>query len=365
MGTENKRERIRCGPGIESRSPSPGSGSGEKSAKERIKTVFYITEQGRKLAGRIAGRFPHTEILKFNANKIASLWSTSDSMIFIMASGIVVRTIAPLLKDKMTDPAVIVMDERGSFVISLLSGHIGGANALAAEVADSLDAQAVITTASDVQGKLSLDVWASENDLYIDDLGKLKTLSMKIVSGEKIKVYTKLPFLKERVPEEFEIVRKLEDADLIVSSTLLKSKALFLRPRNLVAGIGCNRGTEQGEIEEVFQSVLLEANLSLHSVKKLATIDVKSDEQGILDFSRQRGIPLAFFSNDDLNDAAREFSIESSPAVKAATGAVAVCEPAAILGAMEMGSDITLIKPKEKRGNVTLAIAKAKFMLSE
>jgi cobalamin biosynthesis protein CbiG len=267
------------------------------------------------------------------------------------------------VEDKKKDPAVVVLDEKGRHAISLLSGHIGGANNLASEIADYLGAKAVITTASDVQGKLSLDLWAMEHNLYVDDYEKLKTLSAKIVNGQKVTLISDCPREAECLPEEFTVVDSVEDADMIISEKIIDQDALFLRPRNLFAGIGCNRRTAKEEIAEVFNSVLSEEKLSVHSVRNIASIDLKKDEQGLLEFAHDARLPVEFFSRDDLNDAAMKYNIEASSAVKAATGAVAVAEPAAILGAMKICNDVTIIRPKEKRGNVTLAIAKARFML--
>jgi cobalamin biosynthesis protein CbiG len=325
--------------------------------------IFYITRPGHTLAERIAHLYPHGEIEKFSIHAFSKKWKSSKYIICIMATGIVVRAVAPLVEDKKKDPAVVVLDEKGRHAISLLSGHIGGANNLASEIADYLGAKAVITTASDVQGKLSLDLWAMEHNLYVDDYEKLKTLSAKIVNGQKVTLISDCPWEAECLPEEFTVVDSVEDADMIISEKIIDQDALFLRPRNLFAGIGCNRRTAKEEIAEVFNSVLSEEKLSVHSVRNIASIDLKKDEQGLLEFAHDARLPIDYFSKDDLNDAAMKYNIEASSAVKAATGAVAVAEPAAILAAMKICNDVTIIRPKEKRGNVTLAIAKARFML--
>ena len=229
---------------------------------EHRQIIFYITDNGHNLAEKIAGLYHDAEILRFNSKKFADRWTTSKNIICIMATGIAVRAAALLLKDKRTDPAVVVLDEKGSFVISLLSGHIGGANMLAQRIADFLGAQAVITTASDVQGKLALDLWASENNLYIEDFEKLKNLSAKIVTNRKIKVHTDYSLNTEKMPEEFTIVDSPDQADIIISNGIMEQDALFLRPKNLFAGIGCNRGTAKEEIKEIVDAVLQREKLS-------------------------------------------------------------------------------------------------------
>jgi len=330
---------------------------------EQQTSIFYITKNGFKVAQKILKILPDAEIIKFNTQALEHKWHTAKKLIFIMATGIVIRVIAPLIKDKITDPAVVVLDEKGTFVISLLSGHIGGANELAREIANYIRAQPVITTASDVQGKLSLDIWAIEKKLYIEDFEKLKKLSAKIVDGEKIKVYTEYPFMKNQIPEEFEPVNTVTKAELIISHRIIKSKALFLRPGNLFVGIGCNRGTTKKEINEMISEVFRKEKLSFHSIKSLATIDLKKDEKGVIEFARDNNLAIDFFTKDELNNAVGAYNMKKSKTVEKATGVVAVAEPAAILSAKKLSNNCILIIPKEKRRNVTLAVAKAEFML--
>ncbi|NOZ68453.1 MAG: cobalamin biosynthesis protein CbiG [Deferribacteres bacterium] len=326
-------------------------------------SIFYITGNGRKLAGRIAGLYPDAEILKFNSGIFAEKWRESGNIICIMAAGIVVRAAAPLLKDKTTDPAVVVLDEKGSYAISLLSGHIGGANELARRIAGHIGAQAVITTASDVQGKLSPDLWAMERNLHVEDFDKLRKISARLLRGEPVRVNTEYPVSTGGLPREFVPVDAPGEADIVISHRLVDCAALFLRPKNLVAGIGCNRATAESEIRQVFEDVFREEGLSVRSVKCIATIDLKRDEKGLLDFARNNGLDIEFFSSSDLNNAAMRYGIAESASVRTATGAAAVAEPAALLAARGLFDNCTLITPKRKRGNVTLAIAQAEFTL--
>ncbi|KPJ99119.1 MAG: hypothetical protein AMK71_10245 [Nitrospira bacterium SG8_35_4] len=329
--------------------------------------VFYVTDNGRRLAQRIQALYPGARIMKFTSAgavpELPLIWKESKGLIFIMATGIVVRTIAALLNDKRTDPAVVVLDENSEFAISLLSGHIGGANALAREIADYIGARAVITTASDVQGKLSLDLWAEEKNLFAEDAGKLKEISAKIVNGKTLRVFSELAFMPERVPAEFTIVDSAEQADVIISSRLLQSNVFFLRPRNLIAGIGCNRGTHKEEIASVVAEIMQDEKLSPHSIKSIASIDLKKDETGLLEYAQDNALIIAFFSAEELNLASSNNKLARSETVMAATGAAGVAEPAALLAARTVSDDYSLIVPKQKRGNVTLAIAKAEFIL--
>jgi cobalamin biosynthesis protein CbiG len=353
-----------------------GSKSEVRSRKSEVKkdrktnapaAIFYITKEGHKLAERIQALFPDTEVLKFTSvgtiHELPLQWRECKSLIFIMATGIVVRTIAPLLKDKRTDPAVVVLDEKGRYVISLLSGHLGGANKLAGEIANFLGAQAVITTASDVQGRIALDMWADEKGLYVEDFDRMKRLSSKIVNGKRVKVYTGNSIVLRQAPDEFNIVGSPDKAEIIISEKLYKRPALFLRPGNLFAGIGCNRGTSRDEIQKEFTALLKKNRLSACSVGSIATIDLKKDEEGLLEFAEDNGLSIRYFQAEALNAAADELGIEGSKRVMAATGAVAVSEPAAVLAARQTSDKVEIIIPKVKRGNVTLAIAKAEFTL--
>jgi cobalamin biosynthesis protein CbiG len=335
--------------------------SGNKS--EHRPVIFYITDNSFKLARRLLALFPDADIVKFDMAVFEDKWNNTGKIICIMAAGIVVRSAASLLKDKKTDPAVVVMDEKGEYAISLLSGHIGGANALARRIAEYLDAQAVITTASDVQGKIALDLWAEEENLYVEDREKLKRLSSKIVNGQTIKVCSEHAMGVEHIPEEFEMVETPDRAEMIITDRLLSEDALILRPRTLFVGIGCNRGTAMEEIREAVDAAFQKERLSPCSINRVASIDIKKDEQGLLDFARGNGLKIEFFSKDELNRTALSHNMTESETVRAATGAVAVAEPAAILASERLIRKSVLVMPKLKRGNVTLAIAKAESML--
>ena len=325
--------------------------------------LFYITDTGRVLAEKISRLYPESQVLKYSPGLFAEQWSASKALICIMAAGIAVRAIAPLLKDKRSDPAVVVLDEKGEYAVSLLSGHIGGANAFAREIAGYLGAQAVITTASDVQGKVALDLWAMEHDLYVEDYQKLKALSTRIVNGGKVQLMAECPVDTQNLPVELELADQPEKADIIISERVSVGKALFLRPRNLFGGIGCNRGTGSDEIREFIMSVCEDEGLSFHSIGGIATIDMKRDEAGLIDFARDNGLHIDFFSKDELNREAEAQQVTRSEVVMTATGAVAVAEPAALLCAKKYNDSCAIIRPKLKRGNVTFAIARADFTL--
>lgn len=314
--------------------------------------IFYITKQGGSLANRLRGLFPQVEIERFSAQGVERAWNSCRSLIFVMASGIVVRTIAPLIKDKRTDPAIVVLDEKGRFAVSLLSGHLGGANEITKRIADFLGAEAVITTSSDVNNLLSIDLWAMDNNLAIENWKVLPHIQTKLIDEGKLNIY--LDNINMKLPDCFIQVPDPSSADIIITNKQSIKKAppvLYLHPKNLVAGIGYNSGTSTEEIEEVVKSVLAENNLSFLSIDSIATIDIKGNEKGLSVFAERYNLKVRIFSADELN---RVNGVQRSEAVFNATGAYAVAEPAALLGA-EKG---VLLVPKIKRGNVTVAVAK-------
>jgi cobalt-precorrin 5A hydrolase/precorrin-3B C17-methyltransferase len=326
--------------------------------------ILYITNNGLTLAQRLTGLYPDVRVLRFKSEAVPELWDDCRNLIFIMAAGIVVRTIASLIKNKKTDPAVVVLDEKGRFVISLLSSHLGGANRIAREIADFLGSEAVITTASDINNMPSIDLWAKENNLIIDNWDLAPKISTTFINTGILRVY---PEIDINLPEEFLKVEP-RSADVLITNKIdiynrpsgkeIKYPArrygmkdrLYLRPQNLVIGIGCNSGTSEGEIEEAVRKVLEENNLSFLSINSLATIVKKGNEPGLVTFAEKYNFEIKKFTPDELN---RVEGIARSESAFQATGAIAVSEPAALLAS---GNNRLLI-PKQRMGNVTVAVA--------
>ncbi len=299
---------------------------------------------------------------------IASLWKEFDGFVLIMATGIVVRMIAPLLQSKETDPAVVVMDEAGKFAISLLSGHLGGANELAERCASASGACPIITTATDANDLPSFDMLAKEQGWVIDDISLVKTLNAMLLDNEEIAVVDPTGQARLRLHGRgkvtfCETVTEAADCSahgfLFVSNRLLPSefspeKTLILRPRNLVLGIGCNRGTPASEIDELVKLHLAQLSLSLKSVCYIASVAAKRDEAGLVEYAERLGVPLRCFENDELNRVV--FPSPPSEHALAAVGVAGVAEPAAILAS---GGGRLLLN-KVKSPNVTLAVAELK-----
>lgn len=296
---------------------------------------------------------------------IAGLWHKVDGFIFIMASGIVVRMIAPLLKSKETDPAVIVMDDSGRFAIALLSGHLGGANELAERCAFITGSRAVITTATDANDLPSFDMLAKEQGWVIDDISRVKVLNSLLLDDREIAVVdptglTRCCFRGKGKLSFYDTFSEAMDSPargfLFVTNRHLPPQnlpqsLLILRPRNLVLGIGCNRGTCVEEIDAFVGVQLRRILFSLKSVRAIATAEAKQDEAGLIAYAEQHNIPLIFFASEELN----RVEAPSPPSQHAleAIGATGVAEPAAILAS---GGGRLLLK-KVKSANVTLAVA--------
>lgn len=344
--------------------------------KPEIKTaIFYITDNGFALAKKLNSLYPDAKVFKFKPDTVSEFWGKHKSFIFIMASGIVLRTVAPLIKDKRTDPAVVVLDEKGRFAVSLLSGHLGGANKLAKEIADFLNSkrglagetkshprtEAVITTASDVNNLPAIDLWAKENDLIIEDWKALPYIATRFLNDGKLNVYSDIEI---SMPKGFQTTDNPESADMLITnkndlfanSPIHQFARLYLRPKNLVIGIGCNSGTSAVETEDAVKRALAEKNLSFLSIHSVATIDIKADEKGLNKFVRGYGFPIKTFAADELNKISSASGVRSLEIVFKATGAYAVAEPAALLAS---GADELLVR-KQKIGNVTVAVAEKK-----
>ncbi len=303
---------------------------------------------GEELAKQLeADFFPCKKIFKQTLTKV---WQEYEGIVCIMATGIIVRTIAPLIQDKQSDPAVVVCDEKGQFAISLLSGHLGGANELAHKVAKITKGQPVITTASDVLGKTALDIWCRENGLQYSNK-KLFTQAMgKLVDTGSLAICSQ--YALANLPADFTLTDEPEQADLIITSKITSYvNKLHLYPRSLIVGIGCKRDTPAKAIQKAILSACKENDLAPQAIAALASITLKKDEQGLLEYAQENNSPLFFFTSEELNNVP---GIEaSSPTVQRITGAKAVAEPAALLAA----GTTNLLVGKIKHPAVTTAIA--------
>lgn len=282
----------------------------------------------------------------------------AGALIFICAAGIAVRLTAPFIVHKAKDPAVIVFDEKLRYCIPVLSGHLGGANELALKLASKTGAEAVITTASDINGMTAVDMFAKDNGLAIADLEKAKEYTAALLSGETLNVVNEagdvtgdmilpggyLPSDEHKGYGKRYIIRvaykENDDAP---------DDALILIPRCLKLGIGCRMGTPAERIEEAVSKCLEKHGLLIDAIEEVCSIDIKKDEEGILSFCKDKGIGYTTYTADELNTLKGDFS--RSDFVKEHAGVDNVCERSAMM----KGS--RLLVSKEKYDGITLAVA--------
>ena len=286
---------------------------------------------------------------------VGNLFSWCDQLVFIGSTGMAVRGIAPWVKDKKPDPGVLVIDEGGTYVISLLSGHIGGANALTVSLAAAIGAQPIVTTATDVEGKFSVDAWAKGQGLHIGSMALAKAVSAAILEGD-VPICADCP-LPEKLPAG---LVKGEEGELgIYVGTHARRpfrQTLVLTPKVLTLGLGCRKNTPEEAIEALVSRVLAEKGLSRAAIRGAASIDLKAKEPGLLAFCGHRGIPVKFYSAGELKAVPGQFT--PSAFVSSVTGVDNVCERAA---AAEGGR---IIVPKTAENGVTVAISEKEWEVS-
>lgn len=284
-----------------------------------------------------------------------------NALLFIGACGIAVRSIAPYLTDKLKDSPVLVMDEKGRYVIPILSGHMGGANELAVLLAGATGAKPVITTATDLNEKFAVDLFAKRNRLSIANREGIGKVSAKILEGKEITIAIEAGHREENgtVPEGVRVAEypPLGPVDVVISSEKNMSHgALFLRPREYVIGIGCKRGIPTEKIEELISWKIKELGISVEQIFAAASVSQKRNEQGIIAWCRKEGIPFLTYSPEELQKV--EGAFKSSSFVKDTVGVGNVCERAAVRGCEGEGR---LIAPKWVKDGVTIAVARRKW----
>ncbi|MGD9947070.1 MAG: cobalt-precorrin 5A hydrolase [Desulfobulbus sp.] len=313
------------------------------------------SQLGRSLATDLGGDFYACRGKL--AHVMREVWGAYSGIICIMATGIVVRTIAPLLVDKYRDPAIVVCDELGRFSISLISGHLGGANGLAQQIAEVTGGQAVLTTASDVLGKTALDLWCRDRRLSVINKESFTRIMGKLVDQGSLTIWSRSPL--GSLPEDLIPVAERHSADIVIDYRSKDSDCgTLLVPKALVIGVGCNRDTPAEIIAKAVQSTCEQHNIRPEAVARLASIDIKQDEAGLLAYAAERGLSIDFYDKDQLNQVKH---VSTSEAVLRATGAKGVAEPAALLSA---GTGARLLVPKMKWVDATTAVAEMAYPLT-
>ena len=311
--------------------------------------VFAFTRQGCRTAREAARALNPQQCRRFAPEKfgqtdfeayappladfMAPVFSWADAILFVGSTGMALRAIAPWVRDKKTDPAVLVVDEGAHFVIPLLSGHIGGANALAARLAEALGAAAAVTTATDVNGRFSVDAWAAARGLHIDDMKAAKAVSAAILEGP-VPLCSDFPVVGELPPGV--TAGEAGPVGICVSCWRKRPFAatLLLVPRAVRLGIGCRRGTPAADIRALVDETLAAHQIHPAAVKAVGSIDLKQDEPGLLAYCREQGWPVEFYTASRLEAVEGEFT--PSDFVRRTTGVDNVCERAAALGGGEL-----------------------------
>ncbi len=317
-----------------------------------------FTEQGRELAGRLAAAENGSVR---DENLPLAVWTreafrTCEALIFVGAAGIAVRAVSPYVRSKAEDPAVLCVDELGRWVIPLLSGHLGGANALAGEIAALTGGEAVITTATDLNGAFAVDLWAGMQGMHVLQPERIRQVSAKILRGREIRICCPFP-VKGTRPERVSLwgdagspAMAAEEADVLVSYRITGTKALQLVPCVLSLGIGCRKGISDTQLESGFRSFCEERGIHPQAVAQAASIDRKRSEPCLLRFCERHGWTVQWFSADELQSVEGSFS--ASGFVEQTVGVDNVCERAAVLA-----SGGTLVEAKYAFDGVTFALA--------
>lgn len=330
---------------------------------KQIKIVSF-TIQGAALADKLK-QFLAKDIVQIYARSVdSSLQNTAlsrlvqqafydaDAILFIGAAGIAVRSIAPYLRGKTCDPAVVVMDDAGQYAIPILSGHLGGANDLALEIARTMGAEPVITTATDVHGLFAVDEWAKMHGLHIENPHAIRHISGSLLRGEYVGVQSDIPLIG-KLPHGLNR-NKEASAGILLSyqeQTTSFSNCLNLTPLIIVAGIGCKKGKTKSEIAHALQLALTSVHIRKSALCAIATISHKRHEVGLIALCKELQLPMLVFESDELLAVHGVFT--SSDFVEKTVGVDNVCERAAVCGA----KGGALVMQKFAHDGITIAFA--------
>lgn len=335
-----------------------------KKINKFFETDNYIKKKYREFAPKKSFFYDKLSDL------IAKIFNSYDAIVFVCSTGIVVRTIAPYVKSKLRDPAIIVVDEKGKFVISLLSGHIGGANLLSKEIAKKIGGIPVITTATDVNEIIAPDFIAPLLNLNPYPKSEILNFNNALLSGEKITYYIDKnlihsKFYKNELKKyniHSEIVNSLNtDSNkyivYIADEYKKKQSILCLIPQKLIAGIGCKKGTTKEEILFALNNATKKIGKDLSYISIITSSIVKQNEKGILDVAEELKTKIKFFSNKQLQAKIDEYCLEESEFVKKNIGVGNVSEASA-LAAVKCGK-FALNKTKYEKVTVALVWEKS------
>ena len=346
--------------------------------------ILSITNNGRELALRIKESMKSVDVFFIKKDTdykndevtvvnqglkefIPQVFDKYDYLVFIMATGIVVRTIVPLIISKFSDPAILVMDEKGNNIISLLSGHMGGANEMTLYMSDLLNSHPVITTATDVNKKSSLDMIAKKLNGHIDDFrdNVLKINSM-LVNNEEVHLYidgsykiNHQGFTLYDEKTDLDKVRNLvvvtnkKDINKILNQNIenLNEKIIKVTPKDIVIGVGCKKNTDSKHMKNSLIKFLAEYNIDINAVKEIGSIEIKKDEKAIIDLAKFLDVKFKTFSVEEISKV--DYLYEKSDWVKKNVGVYSVSDPVA-----HLLSEGRVIINKQKYDGITFSIGR-------
>lgn len=276
---------------------------------------------------------------------------TDDAVIFIGAVGIAVRSIAPYIKDKFCDPAVLVIDELGRYVIPLLSGHVGGANELANYIGEALSAAPIITTATDINGTFAIDIFAKKNNLLISSRKLAKDVSAALLDNNCIDIDSDIKSIDvKELKKKLNPKNKACDIKVRITDRIYDDTVLTLIPKNLYIGVGCKKNTDADKMWDFVNDIFRLEGLDIRAVKSIGSIDIKRDEYAIKNLANRLNVPFLTFTKDELNSVSGDFF--ESEFVRKTVGIGNVCERAVCIQCNN------LIVKKTAREGMTVAIGR-------
>lgn len=329
-------------------------------------TIISFTKKGGDINKRLTDILSESDITSYTLekyrfdNRVKPLGNlketvkrhfTDDAVIFIGAVGIAVRSIAPYIKDKFCDPAVLVIDELGRYVIPLLSGHVGGANELANYIGEALSAAPIITTATDINGTFAVDIFAKKNNLLISSRKLAKDVSAALLDNNCIDIDSDIKSIDvKELRKKLNPKNKACDIKVRITDRIYDDTVLTLIPKNLYIGVGCKKNTDADKMWDFVNDIFRLEGLDIRAVKSIGSIDIKRDEDAIKNLANRLNVPFLTFTKDELNSVSGDFF--ESEFVRKTVGVGNVCERAVCIQCNN------LIVKKTAREGMTVAIGR-------
>lgn len=329
-------------------------------------TIISFTKKGGDINKRLTDILSESDITSYTLekyrfdNRVKPLGNlketvkrhfTDDAVIFIGAVGIAVRSIAPYIKDKFCDPAVLVIDELGRYVIPLLSGHVGGANELANYIGEALSAAPIITTATDINGTFAVDIFAKKNNLLISSRKLAKEISAALLDNNCIDIDSDIKSIDvKELKKKLNPKNKACDIKVRITDRIYDDTVLTLIPKNLYIGVGCKKNTDADKMWDFVNDIFRLEGLDIRAVKSIGSIDIKRDEDAVKNLANRLNVPFLTFTKDELNSVSGDFF--ESEFVRKTVGVGNVCERAVCIQCNN------LIVKKTAREGMTVAIGR-------